>query len=229
MDILIVAATQAEIQPTLDHFQAVEKKATFFTKEKNGHQLDFLITGAGMVQTAFHLGIHFSKKRYDIAFNAGIAGSYVAHLPIGETVFIKTEQFADWGAEDKEAFIPIHELGFFDGDAFPFEKGMLHNPHPLPMSSFFKKIASAKGITINRVVGCQRTIVERQLTFFPEIETMEGAAFFYACLLQNLPFHQIRTISNFAEVRNRSNWDIPLAIKSLNSCLTDILNHWVEN
>ena len=47
---------------------------------------------------------------------------------------------------------------------------------------------------------------------------MEGAAFFYVCLCENIPFLQIRAISNYVEQRNEKNWNIPLAIKNL--CLT---------
>ena len=52
---------------------------------------------------------------------------------------------------------------------------------------------------------------------------MEGAAFFYACLLGGVRFHQIRSISNFVEERDRSKWDIPLALANLNKTLFEIL------
>ena len=51
---------------------------------------------------------------------------------------------------------------------------------------------------------------------------MEGTAFFYACLLEQIPFLEIRAISNRVEARNRANWDIPLVIAHLNEVLTEI-------
>ena len=35
---------------------------------------------------------------------------------------------------------------------------------------------------------------------------MEGAAFMYACLVQGLPFAQVRAVSNVVERRNRGAW-----------------------
>ena len=50
MQILIVAATGAELQPLTDHFGA---RKTF----------DVLITGVGMVATAYAMGKQLSKKK----------------------------------------------------------------------------------------------------------------------------------------------------------------------
>ena len=57
-----------------------------------------------------------------------------------------------------------------------------------------------------------------------DIETMEGAAFFYACLMSGTPCVQIRGISNYIEPRNLSKWNIPLAVKNMNATIIRILN-----
>jgi futalosine hydrolase len=44
---------------------------------------------------------------------------------------------------------------------------------------------------------------------------MEGAAIFYVCLMENIPFAEIRSISNYAGEMDKSKWNIPLAIKIL--------------
>ena len=59
----------------------------------------------------------------------------------------------------------------------------------------------------------------------PQIETMEGAAFFMTCQRFNVECIQLRSISNYVEKRNKSNWDIPKAIKNLNIELKNILNN----
>jgi futalosine hydrolase len=50
-----------------------------------------------------------------------------------------------------------------------------------------------------------------------QIESMEGAAFFYACRQAGVPCMQIRAVSNYVEKRNRDNWQIGLAVKNLNT------------
>jgi len=53
---------------------------------------------------------------------------------------------------------------------------------------------------------------------------MEGAAFHYACLKEKVPYAEIRSISNYVEKRDRSKWNIPLAIKNLNDFFIVLLN-----
>ncbi|KKO19734.1 MAG: hypothetical protein BROFUL_01556 [Candidatus Brocadia fulgida] len=54
---------------------------------------------------------------------------------------------------------------------------------------------------------------------------MEGAAFFYACLMERIPCLQIRTISNYIEDRNKGRWNVPLAIDNLNTIALNIIHH----
>ena len=56
---------------------------------------------------------------------------------------------------------------------------------------------------------------------------MEGAAFFYVCLVKNIKFIQIRSVSNFVEERNKKAWKIPLAIENLNKELKNIINNLI--
>ncbi|HMQ88955.1 MAG TPA: hypothetical protein PKB07_15270, partial [Flavilitoribacter sp.] len=67
--------------------------------------------------------------------------------------------------------------------------------------------------------------IDRIRTRYPmaDIETMEGAAFFYVCLMESVPFLAIRSISNYVEARNREAWDIPGAIRALNDVVKGLL------
>ena len=58
--------------------------------------------------------------------------------------------------------------------------------------------------------------------FNPDIETMEGASFFYICARENIPFFAVRAISNRIETRNRDKWNIPLALEMLSKKLVEI-------
>jgi futalosine hydrolase len=59
--------------------------------------------------------------------------------------------------------------------------------------------------------------------FNPDIETMEGATFFYICSLENIPFLALRAISNKVERRNKINWKIALALNNLSEKLKEVL------
>jgi futalosine hydrolase len=60
--------------------------------------------------------------------------------------------------------------------------------------------------------------------FDPQIETMEGAALHYICLQENVPFLQLRSISNYVGERNKEKWKLKEAIDNLNEALVKIVD-----
>jgi futalosine hydrolase len=55
-----------------------------------------------------------------------------------------------------------------------------------------------------------------------DVESMEGAALHYVCIQKNIPFLQIRGISNQVGERDKSKWQFKEAIQSSNQLLNDI-------
>src|SRR5205814_2365395 len=60
------------------------------------------------------------------------------------------------------------------------------------------------GITVNTVHGRTSTIAAVVARCRPQVESMEGAAFMYACRLAAVPYAQVRAVSNVVERRNRA-------------------------
>ncbi len=207
MRVLLVAATAPEIQPILSSFAEQEDKMV------GKHLVKVLITGAGMVSTAFSLGQHLSQNSYDLAINAGIAGSFDFGIAPGEVCVVKEDTFAELGAEDGDDFLSFDSLGL----------GMSsHSDIPKPGFST-EGLRAVVAITVNKIHGNELSIAKAMARFNPQIESMEGASFFYACGKSGLPCIQIRAISNYVERRNRENWDIPLAVKNLNDTIINLL------
>jgi len=87
-----------------------------------------------------------------------------------------------------------------------------------------------EGVTVNKVHGSQLSIQKVIKQFSPDVESMEGAAVSYVCMQQQIKFIQIRAISNYVEKRNKSAWNIPLAVRNLNIMLQKlVLNLRVES
>jgi futalosine hydrolase len=59
--------------------------------------------------------------------------------------------------------------------------------------------------------------------FNPVTESMEGAALHYVCLMENIPFSQLRGISNYIGERNKKKWKMKEAILKLNDELIRII------
>ena len=220
LKILIVAATPFEIAPFRQHLQEHFWPHSDAHFQKENLEVHLLVAGVGMTLTAFNLGGLFAKQSFDLAINAGIAGAFNHQLKIGDVVNVTAERFADLGVEEADGrFTDVHELGLVEANATPFADGWLVNPQ----TDGFDFLPTCKGLTINKVHGFQPSIDALLRKYDADVESMEGAAFFLACLLAGMPFLEIRSISNYVETRNRAGWDLPLAIKNLNEVLVELV------
>lgn len=205
MNILIVSATELEIADSVPTF--------------NHYRIDHLVTGVGMVATAYALGKRLQERSYDLLVNVGIAGSFNPEHELGTVLKIKSDRIFHFGAEQGSSFLPIEQMGFGESsfsEILPTED-LVAAYHNLPY---------ADAISVNMVHGAAETI-QRLQTELPKncLESMEGAAFFYAAQEAGVPCIQVRAVSNLVEERNTANWNIPKALQSLNDWLQNFLNH----
>lgn len=219
MNALIIAATVKEIEPFIEYFRLKSVQMNLFSGKIKNYKVDCLITGIGMVATTYHLTKILDKRTYKILINAGIGGSYNENLKPGLVVEVLNEQFADFGIDDNGVFRAVFEEKFIERNDFPFKEGMLSNP---VRHYFTEHLLVASGVTINTTSGSKERIKIIKEKFNPDVESMEGAAVFYVALQQQIPFAEIRSISNKVEPRDKKNWKISLAIENLNSTLIGI-------
>jgi futalosine hydrolase len=220
MKILIVAATGFEIAPLRlnleEHYQKIEE----YRYKNEKAEITLLITGVGLTATAFALGRILNTSSFDLILNIGVAGAFHNDLRIGEVVEVVSEQFGDLGVEEKNGkFTDVFEMGLSDGAVYPFVDHKMINPY-----IEFNLLKKVKGLTVNKVHGYKNSIEAIKNKYHVDVESMEGAAFFYSCLLSEVKFLEIRAISNYVEPRNRDNWDLPLAIENLNQTVWGLLN-----
>ena len=218
MKTLLVSATHLELQPILKKADLVHRiNDNLCAYKLEGKEFDLLCTGVGMVSTAFHLGFVLAAGKYKRVINVGVAGAFDKGIPLGSVVEVIEDQFPEMGADDGGDFLSLLDLQLIQADDFPFQSGVLSNVS----SDLDLSYPKVKSITVNTAHGNEDRILQTEKRFQPQVETMEGAAFFYACKYAKTPCIQIRSISNYVERRNRDSWDIPLAVKNLN---TEILN-----
>ncbi len=224
MKILIVSATYIEIEPLLLQFSfesAINQKLKSYTY--NNHEIDVLIPGVGMTCTAYWMGKTLSSKLYDISINLGLAGSFEDHLIVGQTVHITSDQISELGAEDGESFLSLIDMDLIEDEDYILNHGKMKNTIAI-QNPVIDALENVSAITVNTTHGDDSSIQKIKELFNPQVESMEGAAFFYACLFEGITCSQIRTISNKVEKRNKDNWDIPLAVKNLCSTGLHLIN-----
>lgn len=223
MKILIVAATTSEIRPAMEKLNFSGENGRIMHHLYKNHQVDILITGIGMVATSYHVAKTLMAKKYDLAVNAGICGAFHPHLHIGEVVNVARDCFPELGAENKNEFLTIFELGLEDPSEFPYQDGMIENKSWKTLTGIIN-LPEVTGVTANTVHGNKTSIEKLTSRFHPQTESMEGAAFLYVCLMEKIPCLQLRAVSNFVEERDKPGWNIELALKNLNKTLIELLN-----
>jgi futalosine hydrolase len=218
--ILFVTATEIEA--------AALKKVKCLNAFPGGYRIDnveinLLVAGVGSISTAWALKQWIADNgKPDMAINGGIAGSYKDDFQIGDVVMPISDCFADAGIEDGDDFLSLFEAGLTGFNEFPFNQGML--PANQLYSGKMKNILKpAKAITVNTATGSESTRLKLLKKFNPDIETMEGATFFYICAKEQIPFLALRAISNRVEPRNKSNWNITLALDNLSEKLNEVI------
>ena len=205
MKILVVAATQLEIEP--------------FINLKNN--IEVLICGVGIPSTVYHLTKKLLQEKYDLVIQAGIAGTFSKKLKKGEVVVVEQDAFGDIGVEEKGEFKTLFQLDFDDKNKFPFKNGWLVNTSEMINTTHLKKV---NGVTVNKISDRKKQAKQLKEIFNADVESMEGAAFHFVCLQQNIPFLQLKSISNKVGERDKSKWNMIEAIVNLNRELIDLVD-----
>ncbi len=224
MRILIVTETQREVSRLVEELKFIHLIEPYY-QSYNFHNLhiDILVTGLGSVFTSYHLTRALNMINYDLAINVGLAGSFDHFLEQGFVVNVIQDQFADLGIIHKNNFYTLAEEELMDENQFPFADGKLHSIGNFDLDEI-ESLIPVKGITLNTLHSDPTWLSKLREKFDAEVETMSGAAFFYVCLREKVPFLQIRSISRFVEIRRIENWNIPTAIDSLTATIINIFN-----
>jgi futalosine hydrolase len=208
LNITIVAATPLETRRLAEalHFSEAENQDAMVAGAY-GHRISLLHTGIGMVNTAWHLGRHLLAHTPDLAIQVGIAGSFPGGPDIGSVAEVVEDGFPELGAGSPEGFLDLKTMGF---ENFRSDSGLYYNEMVNPFGAQ-TRLPACRGITVNTVHGTQPEIDRVMARWNPQVESMEGAAFFQGCMMSGIRFLQLRGISNRVEPRNRSAWKIPEA------------------
>lgn len=221
MKIILVSATIGEIQPVLEYLDQNARVISLSEYEYRKHRIIPFVMGVGSPVAAFALGRFRNFGLDDLILHAGISGSYTPDIALGSVVEVTEERWADLGAENADGSLSdLFELGLADPSQKPYKGGVLINKK----SGFDTRLPQVSGQTVNMASGTAKTI--RRVHRHPGIalESMEGAAVFYAAAMWDIQLISVRAISNVVELRDQKKWNIPLAIRNLNEFIISFLN-----
>ena len=229
MRILICSAEQEELDCAIHALRLYESKIA------GKGQVDFMLTGIGITSACYRVTRKLVEAQaegnpYDLAINLGIAGSYdLEKFPVGSTALVEKEYFGDLGFMTASGFQTLFDSKTLDANLFPFKDGALEM---LPLPELFNDIAStfrrAAGVTVQTITGDDRTVRMIIDKYSPQIETMEGAGFFYVCLNENVKFLEFRSVSNKVGEEDTAKWDTPKALDSLKEAMKEFFRQFAS-
>lgn len=216
MKILVCAATIMEVSPVLNELNQPAKK----------NNIDILATGIGLTATTYHLTRYFSLKRPDLVIQAGVGGCFDKKISLGSVLAIKQEAIADESVIELKSLKTLFDLQLVPNNRYPYHKGWLINEHKELLKR--AKLKTVKGISVNEITTSKQKIDFYLKVFNPVVESMEGAALHYVCLMEKIPFIQLRSVSNYIGERNRQKWNMKESIANLNKELLVLLKRVEE-
>lgn len=219
MHILLAAATTFEIQPAID-FLLKRRTHPPTAPPPIPHRVSTLITGIGSLPTTWSLMRQIDRDRPDLIIQAGIAGCFTGR-PRGEVLAIRDEALADLGVWEDRQFKTPFDLRLADANQPPFTNGRLVNPYSDLLTLTGLEPVSA--ITVNEISTNPDRIAWYREQNAATIESMEGGALHYVGLRERIAFLQLRSVSNDVGIRDKSSWNIPLAIQRLNDRVIPLL------
>ena len=212
-NILVVAATVKEINPFIE-----------LTRTGDINNADILISGIGLTASTYYLAKQLALKKYDLVIQAGVGGCFDLRIPLGSVVAVNQDAIADQSVIELQKLRTLFDLKLVPQDQYPYKKGWLINSNKEVLKK--TKLKIVKGISVNQISTSKQMIKFYRDVFDPVTESMEGAALHYVCLSENIPFVQIRSISNYIGERNKKKWDMMDSIANLNDRLIKTINNY---
>ena len=229
-NLLLVSATELEsaaIQSAIgDTKTAQHAGKAVIVGNLCGWRCTLLHTGIGPVNAAHALTCQLERQTPDLVIQFGIGGAYVpTGLPIRSVVLATEEVYGDVGVITPKGWKPADEIGI------PLVHGNPPHFNRFPLDSQLVSTAAeicgvrcGTFVTVSQCSGVQVVGDALHARFGALCESMEGAAAAHICTLYDVPFLEVRGISNLVEDREPTRWDIPGAADAAQSALIKIIS-----
>lgn len=195
-----------------------------------------LITGPGLVNVAQALTAAIEKLGPAMVIQTGCGGAYrTSKLAIGDLGIAYEEIYLHLGLERRHSLhlsekkslntfelpealpFPVMVKGGFEyKNRYLLDKRLTRWAFEL-LNRLLKssvRIAGGPFVTVSTITATERKALLICQHFKPCIESMEGSGAAHICLFYDMPFLEIRGVSNYAGKRNRSEWNLPIAFET---------------
>ncbi|MEV4760858.1 futalosine hydrolase [Micromonospora sp. NPDC049559] len=162
-------------------------------------------------------------RPYRAVVSAGVGGGFPERASLGTIVLATRSVAADLGAESPEGFLPIEELGMPLAQlgappAIPADPSLLAQ-----LRTALPRATAGAVLTLSTVTGTAET-AKTLATRFPDAvaEAMEGYGVAVAAAQAELPFAEVRAVSNPVGPRDRGAWRLREAFDALTAAAANL-------
>ena len=179
-----------------------------------------LETGLGAVNTAHALTCLLQAEEPDLVLQVGVGGAYLeAELALRDVVLATEEVYGDLGVRTREGWqggeligIPVLAADEEIYNRFPLDPGLVRQAGQVLAAAGQAAAGAGPFVTVQECSGTEELGRQRAALFRAICENMEGAAAAHICRLYQVPFVEVRAISNQVEDRRKESWDLPGAV-----------------
>ena len=232
MSVLVICAVAAEryaVVRNLGSATPIEVAGlSGVTVDTSAGELQVFDGGPGPVAAALSTASLLALgPEYDLVISAGIAGGFRGRAEIGDIVLADQVIAADQGVMTDEGFSTLRDLGL------PGEGGYAvgNVEHRARLASGPYRLLAGDILTLSSMTGTDARAAELASRYPRAVaEAMEGYGVIEATRRssertgRDIPFAEIRAISNIIGRRDRSTWNIPLALGALADVMSTLLN-----
>jgi futalosine hydrolase len=182
--------------------------------QRRAEGLAVIATGAGPAAAATGTAWMLASEPYELVVSIGIGGGFAPHAPVGSVVVSTGTVPADLGADSPQGFLPIADLGFAPHVDAPDAEHSKRIGDALAAAGL--PVVTGEVLTVSTVTGTDVRTAELAARHpLAVAEAMEGYGVATAATMANLPYVEIRAVSNLVGPRDRSAWRIGEALDLL--------------
>ncbi len=233
-NILLMAATGPEADPIAARMSGVRREThvgkALLEGLLGGQLCRLVVSGIGPVNAAQALTRELEAQRPALVLQFGIAGAYVpAGIGVGAVVCATEEIYGDLGVLTPDGWRSVEETGFptVPGDP-PLYNRFALDPGLVARTAEAAAAATGPFLTGSQSTGVQAVGDALHARTGAVCENMEGAAAAHVCALYDVPFLEVRAISNLVEDRDRSRWKMAAALDALHVAVCSIVGTIVD-
>ena len=199
MDVFVLTATALEQETLRGSIRSPTTRTFAYRARAEGRlgtrRVALIETGIGAVNTAQALTAALESVRPRFVLQVGVGGAYAgAQLNVGDLAVATEENDGELGILARRATTLILEAAW---------------PCGAPA------VRSGPFVTVQQCSGLAARGAELAARYNAICENMEGAAAAQLCTLYEVPFVELRGISNLVEDRNTGAWKLSLASRNV--------------